>query len=435
MERNQRLVEGMNDMILPADSYIVINKTIITEMDKQTLIDLYQPIIGSKAVSLYLTLLNDLEKKLFVSGELTHHHLLTVMQTSLKDIVLAREKLEGIGLIKTYMKKGTINNYVYLLYSPLNANEFLNHPVLNIVLYNNVGKIEYKNLTERYKLPKIVLKDYEDISLKFDEVYTSIPVNSLVNNDDIVSRKKGEILFKELIDFDLLISGLDKNLINERAFNKDTRNLINNLAFLYNIDVSTMQSLIRTSLNEKGLIDKETLRKSARNFYQFENNGNLPTIIHYSQPEYLKSPTGDSSKKGKMIYTFENTNPYQFLKSKYKDGKVITRDLKIIESLLLDLKLTPGVVNVLLDYVLRVNNKKLNKTYIETIASNWKRLGIETVPEAMNACIKEHKKRKIKTTTKRKEEKLPDWFDQKIEIKKAETKEDQKLEELINNYK
>ena len=70
MERNQRLVEEMNDMILPADSYIVINKTVITEMDKQILIDLYQPIIGSRAVSLYLTLLNDLEKKLFVSGNL-----------------------------------------------------------------------------------------------------------------------------------------------------------------------------------------------------------------------------------------------------------------------------------------------------------------------------------------------------------------------------
>ena len=38
-------------MILPADSYIVINKGNILEIDKKILIDLYQPIIGSKAVS------------------------------------------------------------------------------------------------------------------------------------------------------------------------------------------------------------------------------------------------------------------------------------------------------------------------------------------------------------------------------------------------
>ena len=81
-------------MVLPADSYIVVNKTIITEVDKQILIDLYQPIIGNKAVSLYLTLFNDLERNAFVTGEFTHHHLLSVIQMPIKDIVFAREKLE-----------------------------------------------------------------------------------------------------------------------------------------------------------------------------------------------------------------------------------------------------------------------------------------------------------------------------------------------------
>ncbi|MGN0993157.1 MAG: replication initiation and membrane attachment family protein [Bacilli bacterium] len=424
-------------MVLPADSYIVVNKGVITEVDKKILVDLYQPIIGNSAVSLYLTLLNDLEKNSFVTGELTHHHLLSVMQISLEDIVKSREKLEGIGLLKTYVKKGSVNNYVYALYAPVSASEFLNHPILNMVLYNNVGKLEYKKIVDSYKLPRIVLKDYEDISLKFDEVFTSVPVNSFFNNDNIVSKKKGEILFKDIVDFELLISGLDTNIINEKAFNKDVRNLINNLSFLYNIDISTMQSLIRTCVNEKGMIDKDLLRKGARNFYQFENSGNLPTIVHYSQPEYLKSPVGDGSKRGKMIYTFENTNPYQFLKSKYKNGKVVARDLQIVENLLLDLKLSPGVVNVLLDYCLRVNNKKLNKNYIETIASHWKRLGIETVPEAMNACIKEHKKSSKKTASpvrKKQEEKVPEWFDQTIDKKKNE-EEEKELANLINNYK
>lgn len=425
-------------MVLPADSYIVVNKTVITEIDKGILVDLYQPIIGNRAVSLYLTLLNDLERNLFVTGEFTHHHLLSVMQSSLEEIVKSREKLEGIGLLKTYMKKGSVSNYVYLLYGPVSASEFLNHPILNMVLYNNVGKLEYKKIVDRYKMPRVVLKDYEDISLKFDDVFTSVPVNSFFNNDNIVSRKKGDIVFKDTIDFELLIAGLDSKIISERAFNKDVRNLINNLAFLYNIDVVTMQGLIRTCVNEKGLIDRDLLRKGARNFYQFENSGNLPTIIHYSQPEYLKSPTGDGSKRGKMIYTFENTNPYQFLKSKYKNGKVVTRDLQIVESLLLDLKLTPGVVNVLLDYVLRVNNKKLNKTFIETIASHWKRLGIETVPEAMNACIKEHKKssKKIVVATKKKvNESVPEWFDQTIELKKVNEEEEAELASLISDYK
>ena len=194
-----------------------------------------------------------------------------------------------------------------------------------------------------------------------------------------------------------------------------------------------MQNLIKASLNEKGTIDKETLRKNCRNFYQFENNGNLPTLINTKQPEHLKNPAGDVSKKAKMIYTFENTTPYQFIKSKYKDGKVIKRDLNLIESLLLDIKLTPGVVNVLLDYALRVNNQKLNKTYVETIASTWKRLGIETVEEAMKACLKEHKKLTKNKETKQKQI-VPEWFDQEIDQKKIQQEEQKELQELLKKY-
>ena len=74
-----------------------------------------------------------------------------------------------------------------------------------------------------------------------------------------------------------------------------------------------MQNLIKASLNEKGMIDKDTLRKSARNYYRFEHSGNLPSIIYSKQPDYLKTPQGDNSKKAMMIYTFENAHPYQLL--------------------------------------------------------------------------------------------------------------------------
>ena len=383
-------------MMLPADSYIVVNKAIITEKDKDILIDLYQPIIGSKAVSLYLTLLNDLEKKAVMTGELTHHHLLSFMQMSMEDIKIARERLEGIGLLTTYFKKSETNNYIYVLYSPVSAAEFFNHPILNIVLYNNVGKNEYEKLVNSYKIPRLNFKDYENITLKFDEVFTSVPVTSYFASDNLISNNKGEIVFKNAIDFELLQSGLDDSFINKKTFTKDIKSLINSLSFLYDIDIVTMQNIIKTCITEKGTIDKEQLRKNSRNFYQFENSGNLPTLIHYSQPNHLKSPSGDLSKKGKMIYTFENTNPYQFLKSKQKGGKVSTRDLKIIEDLLIDFELSPACVNVLIDYVLRISNQKLNRTFIETIASHWKRLKIETAIEAMDACKKEHKSKKNK---------------------------------------
>ena len=77
--------------------------------------------------------------------------------------------------------------------------------------------------------------------------------------------------------------------------------------------------------------------------------------------------------------------------------------------MLIDLNLKPGVVNVLIDYVLRINNNKLNKAYVEKIASQWIRCNINTVADAINIAKGENKK-KIKQQSK----KLPDWLDKEI---------------------
>lgn len=435
-----------NISILPADTYSVINKTVINDTDKKIVTMLYQPIIGFTAVSLYFTLLDDLDKSSLMSEAQTHHHLMATMQLKLEDIVIAREKLEGVGLIKTYLKKGSINNYVYLVYSPISANDFFNHPILNVVLYNNLGKKEYEKLLNYYKIPRISLKDYEEITANFDEVFTSIRGNVIEMSEDITKRDSNNIHINKGVDFNLLMSSFPDNNQSDKLFTKDIKELINALSFTYNLSTLDMQNLIRNSINEKGQIDKTTLRKGCRDYYQFDNNGNLPTLIYNKQPDHLKKPTGDSSKWGRMVYAFENLTPYQFLKAKYKGAEPTDRDKRLIESLLVDQKMNPGVVNVLIAYVLKINNEQLKKSYVETIAGQWKRLNIETVEEAMRNTEKEHKKIKkklseIKTNQVRKpklDNSVPAWFDkeQNAETPNEEDREafdelDKILEELV----
>ena len=434
-----------NITILPADTYIVVNKTVIQNEDRHLLTMLYQPIIGYTAVSLYLTLVDDLDTLNRISNDLTHHHLMSIMQLRLEDIMIAREKLEAVGLLKTYFKKGNINNYVYLLYSPISANEFFNHPILNIVLYNNIGKKEYDKRQEMFKVPRVRLNDYQDISCKFNEVFKSSNMKPFEVIEDIEKREEASIVVDDIIDFNLLIASIPSGLVSNRCFNEDTKKLINNLSLVYNIDTERMSALVRTSLNEKGLIDKMLLRKNCRNYYSFENVGNLPTLVYQTQPDYLKKPKGDASKWAKMVYTFENTSPYDYLRSKYKGATPTKRDLQLIEDLMIDQKLSAGVVNVLISYALKINNQKLNRNYLETIAGQWKRLNIETVEEAMKLTEKEYKKMKKiainntstknKTVTKNnlKEEILPDWFDKEAETDKINDEEKKELDKLIDS--
>ena len=420
--------------VLPADTYTVINKTILTDMDKKVLSMLYQPIIGYTAVSLYNTLCNDLDKQELMSEDLTHYHLISTMQLKLEDIVVARKKLEAVGLLRSYLKKDQVQQYVYLLYSPILPQEFFNHPILNIVLYNNLGKKEYEKVLSYFKVPKVILKDFQEVTAAFDEVFSPVLGTIREMNMDIRDKSENSITFNDEYDFDYFIEGIPESQRHERCFSDDVKELIQQLSYIYQLDKVAMLGLIRNSLNEKGMIDKTILRKSCREYYQFDHAGNLPTLIYNKQPEFLKKPMGDSSKWAKMVYTFENITPYQLLKAKYKGAEPTERDKRLIESLLIDQKLAPGVVNVLISYVLKVNHEQLKKSYVETIAGQWKRLNIETVEEAMKYTEKEHKKLNklvAKQTSiskpKEKEEALPAWFNQEQSVT-ATT--DEELEEM-----
>ncbi len=427
--------------ILPADKYVVVNKSIINDEDRKILTMLYQPIIGPLPIMLYFSLWSDLDKTEIISNEYNHHHLVANMRISLEEIVSSRRKLEAIGLLKTFYKEENINNYIYQLYSPISAYDFFNHPILNVVLYNNLGKKEYENLKNYFKMPRINTSSYQDVTASFSDVFSSVPLTSHdILNDDIRKENIQKLNIDTNFDFDFLTASLPNTLDKKRILTKEIKELIIELSFLYDLDVVKMQDIIPTCLTERGTISKETLRKTCRNYYQFDNHGLLPSVVYRSQPEYLKTPLGDSSKRAKMIYTFETITPYQLLKSKNNGSEPTTRDLRLAEDLIIKYGLKPGVVNVLIDYILKTNNNRLTKALAETIAGQWQRNNIETVEEAMKLAEKEHKKyHKSTKTTPRKSptiinEKIPEWFDK--EIKKSEVTEDaqKEMQNLLKEF-
>ncbi len=427
----------MQHTILPADTYIVVNKTILSDNDRKILTMLYQPIVGQLPISLYFTLWSDLDKLELMSVGYTHHHLMSTMKLKLSEIVEAREKLEAVGLLKTYVKEEeNVNSFIYEMYSPLSVDNFLNHPILNVVLYNNIGKKEYDKIVEYFKIPVISTKEFTNITKSFTEIFESVPYTKFETvNEEIKKKNKNKLVLKNEVDFSLLISSLPKGLVTNNTFNKEIKDLITNLAFVYNLGVLDLENVVRMSVNEKGVINKNLLRKNCRNYYQFENNGKLPSLIYKNQPENLRNEVSDVSAKSKMIYIFETLSPYQFLKGKQNGAEPTSRDLKLLEILVTDYGLNPGVVNVLIDYVLKINNSKLTKSFVETIAGQWKRLNVKTVDEAIHIAQKEHKKfNKVKTVKVKEEATIPSWFDQKIEKDITEA-EQEELDELLKEFR
>lgn len=417
--------------MLELDTFLVINKTVLHDSDHKVLTMLYQPIIGSLAINLYLTLWSYLDKSEIMSSNWTHRHLIKAMQVKLERIIEAREKLEAMGLLKTYLKEGEVNNYIYELYSPLKVSEFLTDPILSTILYDTVGKTEYQEIVRFYEIPVIDLKDYKDISTKFNDVFMTTSIANVEEVSELKKRNALGIAYEPTIDLNNILSLIPNERLNMRSITKSVKELIYKIALVYNYNDEEMRDLILNSIDDSHKIDLELLKRNARNFYRFETGNKKAELIYKNQPEYLKSKITSTSKKAKQIYSFETTSPYEFLAN--KNGCELTREeTDILNYLLITVNLQPGVVNVLLDYVLNISENKLVKSFIENKATEWKRNNIETVEDAM-AMAKKEKNSKKSTNKKTAIVSKTAWFDKNIEGEEASLAEQQAFLEKLKN--
>jgi len=194
-------------------------------------------------------------------------------------------------------------------------------------------------------------------------------------------------------DFELFYAGLSDVVIPKKAITAKVKQAIQKLAFIYQIDPITMKDLMMNVIDEDDMINLEKLRKAARDWYQLEYHNTLPSLVEKTQPANLKQFTdkNPSSKEEQLIQQLENVSPKAMLTDLSGGAEPSVSDLRIVEDVMFKQQLTPGVTNVLLYYVLLKTDMKLNRKYVEKIASHWARKQVKTVSAAMELAKEEHR--------------------------------------------
>jgi replication initiation and membrane attachment protein len=434
--------------LLPIDRYKVASDGLLHFYDQKVLTFLYQPLIGSTAFSLYMTLWAELEENRLWSESTTHHSLMNSLDTNLKEIFHARQKLEAIGLLKSYVKEEDGDrSFIYELKPPLNPETFFLDGMLNIFLYQKIGKKQFARLKRFFSDQQLPQKDreYKNITKAFQDVFSSASPESLQfhqessqdlklnESDTYIGRSETKPIQIQVdhFNFDLLFAGLKDSLISQQSFTTKVKEAIANLAFLYNIDALQMQGIVLSAM-EADEISIEELRKAARDWFQFQHEDKLPLLVDKVQPAMLTSQRSEpNTKEEKLKYYFETVSPRQFLMDISGGGEPSKSDLQIVEDIMFAQQLPPGVVNVLIHVVMIKTDMKLTKGYAEKIASHWARKGVQTVDEAMDLAIKENRqyiewasgKKDKKSNNKKvtRTEMIPDWFnnDEKLSASKV----------------
>jgi replication initiation and membrane attachment protein len=450
--------------VVPVDTYSVQCKGLLHEVDQKVLTMLYQPLIGAFAHSLYMTLcceanVDQQAKK--------HQHLMNLTQFSLKDILSGRKKLEAIGLLKTFKKDGeSAREYLYELQMPLSPKAFFTDGFLSIYLFNRLGQTKFNQVRETFFVPQLDLSGFKDVTVSFSDVFTSLHPSEMTsksyseineygtgNTSLIDNEVQGKVALGEAtFDFEAMVNQISAFIVPKEVLTPKLKEAIYKLAYIYQLQPMDMSRQIQNVYYSTGEISVENLRREIQKWYRFEHEEGLPVLALRTQPVPLKVLRGmePKTKEEEQIKFFEEVSPYQLLED-YSGATPAEVDLKLVAYCMLDQNLTPGVTNVLLDYVLSTNDMKLAKGLIERISSHWARKKVQTVPEAM--ALARDEKRKYKEWQDKKNVNpgyfngkqqqnvsVPDWL--KPEINKDKNKNDTDptedenrkwLESLLNN--
>ncbi|MED4070815.1 replication initiation and membrane attachment family protein [Priestia endophytica] len=458
--------------LIAIDRYVVHTNDILHDYDRQIITKLYQPLIGPIGYSLYMTLWSQLKEKEHWGKEVTHHYLMAMMQCGLPEIYRERQKLEGIGLLKTFVKEEQEHRlFVYELIPPLTPHEFFNDGVLNIYLYNRLGKNVFQNVKQHFLYPPLPKDQFKDVTRSFNDTFQTLHMSeissvqkevksTLTNKENFKyvgeAKSNGISLDDHTFDFKLFLAGLSDTMVPKKALTSEVREAIQKISFLYEINPIEMKNVVIDAIDENDEINIENLRKSAQNTYLFKSGESLPTLVEKTQPDKLKEeekePIGQNPED-ELIPLLNNISPRELLEGWSQGAQASKADLQIIEDVMFKQKLTPGVVNVLIYYVMIKTDMKLSKSYVEKIASHWARKGIKTVKEAMDLAKNEHKEyqqweeTKKQSTNKKtrkpiRKEMVPDWLKEKEEnsVEKPDDEEkikeeERKMEEILKHYR
>ena len=156
------------EYVLQSDVYQIKLASLVSNVDKHVMVELYQPLVGANATILYLTLLKQ-KRNEEEENEYQLTRLLNILQFTPAQFLSARRMLEGVGLLRSYCNEA--RQYIYVLYAPKNPKDFFDDVLFKGLLIQSIGEKETKKLASRYKVNLEINEGYNEVSASFVDIF------------------------------------------------------------------------------------------------------------------------------------------------------------------------------------------------------------------------------------------------------------------------
>ncbi|MCQ2742226.1 MAG: DnaD domain protein [Bacilli bacterium] len=415
-----------------SDFYEVKKMGLVSDVDRMSLVDLYSPLIGAKAVGVYLALLLD---PTLDGALLTHDKLFRRLDLKAGEFFQAIEPLEACGLVRTYFKESEeARFFVYCTYCPKDPREFFDDVLFVGTLRKRIGEKAFNELVEKYS-PSAPVEGFEEVTTTFKN-YFEPDFNDPAYNGKVSYDALGHKIDHIKTDFNLteFIEELHKLDINEHNLSKGEMRRVEKFAVLYSLGGETVAQALCRNFKPSAPMGKRV------DFLSFDEE-----CRHLAEFPYLKkaeegekSDVSSNTPIAQLIRKMDDLTPVNFLTALQNGHKPVASDLKIIESLRTELGLPAPVINALLSYVLQTNDNLLNRSLCEKIGASLAREDVKNARDAMDYLLKTQKrssgkatKTYAKKTYVKKEKEAVVEEKPTVEAKKEETVTDEEIDSLL----
>lgn len=349
----------------------------LNNADYAVLSMLYAPLIKESALTLFHLLNALIETKSTLKNE---RFLIETLHWNRGELLKQRKILEQFLLVRSFEDEHS--NLLMKVLPPKSGVDFLKHEVFGRLYSKEMGQQMYEFVNLCFANSHKLKENYEEIS----EPFKMSVLNDWEENEEEhfnAIKPIGEVTQNFNFDLVSFLNNCSSLAFPLGARNDATLKEIKELGSIYGVDEKEMILLVARSMD---------LRSNKLNINRLKSR-----ILNAYQPKVRESEN-----------PYE-LSPIQFLCYKQGGVPVVGADKKIIEDLVRVMKLPDIVVNVLVEYVLKMKNQKLDRSYIEKIAGNWVRLKIDTYEKAVAQCnaVNEVKPRKTVQADKKK---LPEWY-------------------------
>lgn len=417
-----------NRQLQPHDGFLVTNVNYFTDFHKQVLTDLYLPIIGTKAYTLYLYLWSITTDKLISMDRYQHTLLINATGESIADLKDSFSKLEGIGLIRTFAKTDVMGPlFLYELSAPLNPERFFKDDILTSYLIEMMGEKTVSKLRDKYTLHVANKEKYKEITTSFNDAFNfqGIVLNQEKN---VLSYQAERTPVRSQFDQELFILLMSKNGINDQISHKYLKQFEEIASFYGLNELELANSIVNSGCLRNDQLNTDRISAYINNRISSKNTSQkIPDKNNFEK-------LSDNEKK--IVNLAINLSPLSFLQRlKQNRGGYVSNQESGVLRRFVRRQVFPDEVTNILSYYEITKYSSLNERSLDRVANDWLEKKINSAESALIQIrtYEEEKKHKKQASRKNiyrrtKENPVPDWFNESDE---NTVKEDQNLAELI----